>query len=86
MVPFGSYYKTFWLGLGTVSERAHEFEDALKDLRERPTLSGTDFLPLVVKLDDLFTHLASIRDLVTRLGHPEHRLVFVNAWNEMKLE
>jgi two-component system, chemotaxis family, sensor kinase CheA len=56
------------LGLGTVSDRAHEFEDALKDLRERPTLSGTDFLPLVVKLDDLFTHLASIRDLVTRLG------------------
>ena len=57
------------LGLGTVAARAHEFEDALKELRERPTLSGTDFLPLVVKLDDLFTHLASIRDLVTRLGH-----------------
>jgi two-component system, chemotaxis family, sensor kinase CheA len=57
------------LGLGTVATRAHEFEDALKDLRERSALSGTDFLPLVVKLDDLFTHLASIRDLVTRLGH-----------------
>ncbi len=56
------------LGLGTVESRAHEFEDALKDLRERPALSGGDFLPLVVKLDDLFTHLASINDLVSRLA------------------
>jgi HPt (histidine-containing phosphotransfer) domain-containing protein/PAS domain-containing protein len=55
------------LGLGTVEARAHEFEDALKELRERSTLSGGDFLPLVVKLDDLLTHLASIRDLVSRL-------------------
>jgi HPt (histidine-containing phosphotransfer) domain-containing protein len=56
------------LGLGTVESRAHEFEDALKELRERPSLSGGDFLPLVVKLDDLFTHLASINDLVSRLA------------------
>lgn len=55
------------LGLGTVEGRAHEFEDALKDLRERGALSGGDFLPLVVKLDDLLTHLSSIRDLVQRL-------------------
>lgn len=57
------------LGLGTVESRAHEFEDALKELRERPALSGGDFLPLVVKLDDLFTHLSSIRDLLARLAH-----------------
>ncbi|HUO78796.1 MAG TPA: ATP-binding protein [Steroidobacteraceae bacterium] len=56
------------LGLGTVESRAHEFEDALKEAREKPTLSGGDFLPLVVKLDDLFTHLASIGDLVSRLA------------------
>ena len=56
------------LGLGTVEGRAHEFEDALKELRERQSLSGGDFLPLVVKLDDLFTHLSSISDLVSRLA------------------
>ena len=56
------------LGLGTVESRAHEFEDALKELRERQSLSGGDFLPLVVKLDDLFTHLGSISDLVSRLA------------------
>jgi two-component system chemotaxis sensor kinase CheA len=56
------------LGLGTVEGRAHEFEDALKELRDRSSLSGGDFLPLVVKLDELFTHLGSIRDLVARLA------------------
>jgi HPt (histidine-containing phosphotransfer) domain-containing protein/PAS domain-containing protein len=56
------------LGLGTVETRAHEFEDSLKELKDRNELSGGDFLPLVVKLDDLFTHLASIRDLVQRLA------------------
>jgi HPt (histidine-containing phosphotransfer) domain-containing protein/PAS domain-containing protein len=56
------------LGLGTVEARAHEFEDSLKELRERDSLSGGDFLPLVVKLDDLFTHLSSISDLVNRLA------------------
>ena len=30
-------------------------------------MSGGDFLPLTLKLDDLFTHLASINDLVSRL-------------------
>ena len=56
------------LGLATVESRAHEFEGALKELRERTALSGGDFLPLVVKLDDLFTHLGSLGDLVTKLG------------------
>jgi two-component system, chemotaxis family, sensor kinase CheA len=56
------------LGLGTVQSRAHDFEDALRALKEQRELSGGDFLPLVVKLDELFTHLAAVRDLVTRLG------------------
>jgi HPt (histidine-containing phosphotransfer) domain-containing protein/PAS domain-containing protein len=56
------------LGLASVESRAHQFEDALKDLKDRKVLTGNDFLPLVVKLDDLFTHLASVRDLVTRLA------------------
>ncbi|HZF17885.1 MAG TPA: ATP-binding protein [Steroidobacteraceae bacterium] len=56
------------LGLASVESRAHQFEDSLKDLKDRNTLTGNDFLPLVVKLDDLFTHLSSVRDLVTRLA------------------
>jgi len=56
------------LGLSSIESRAHAFEDDLKSLREKPSLSGNDFLPLVIKLDDLLTHLQSVSDLVTRLS------------------
>ncbi len=56
------------LGLSSIETRAHAFEDDLKTLREKPALSGNDFLPLVIKLDDLLTHLQSVSDLVSRLS------------------
>jgi two-component system chemotaxis sensor kinase CheA len=56
------------LGLSSIESRAHSFEDDLKMLREKPDLSGNDFLPLVIKLDDLLTHLQSVGDLVSRLA------------------
>jgi two-component system chemotaxis sensor kinase CheA len=55
------------LGLKTVEQRAHAFEESLNDLKGRVTLSGSDFLPLVVKLDDLFNHLAQVREMLSRL-------------------
>ena len=54
------------LGLASVESRTHAFEDLLKDLRDRPQLSGNDFLPLVVSLDEIFGHLQSIRELASR--------------------
>jgi two-component system, chemotaxis family, sensor kinase CheA len=59
------------IGLASIENRAHSFEDDLRGLREKTTLSGNDFLPLIVKLDDLFTHMQSIRDLVSRLSRLE---------------
>ncbi len=56
------------LGLSSIEIRAHAFEDDLKSLKEKPELSGNDFLPLVIKLDDLLTHLQSVSDLVSRLS------------------
>ncbi len=56
------------LGLSSIEIRAHAFEDDLKSLKEKPDLSGNDFLPLVIKLDDLLTHLQSVSDLVSRLS------------------
>jgi two-component system chemotaxis sensor kinase CheA len=56
------------IGLSSIEARAHSFEEDLRNLREKSTLSGNDFLPLIVKLDDLFTHMQSIRDLVSRLS------------------
>jgi two-component system, chemotaxis family, sensor kinase CheA len=55
------------LGLKTVEQRAHAFEESLNDLKGRTSLSGSDFLPLVVKLDDLFNHLAQVREMLSRL-------------------
>jgi chemotaxis protein histidine kinase CheA len=56
------------LGMSSIESRAHAFEEDLKSLREKPSLSGNDFLPLVIKLDDLLTHLQSVSDLVSRLS------------------
>ena len=56
------------LGLSSIETRAHAFEDDLKSLKEKPALSGNDFLPLVIKLDDLLTHLQSVSELVSRLS------------------
>jgi HPt (histidine-containing phosphotransfer) domain-containing protein len=63
------------LGMSSIESRAHAFEGDLKALKDKPSLSGNDFLPLVIKLDDLLTHLQSISDLVARLSRlqtPQH--------------
>jgi signal transduction histidine kinase len=49
--------------LGALQQSARVFEDALHDLRGRTTLSGGDFLPLAVKLDDLYNQFALLRSL-----------------------
>ncbi len=54
------------LGLASVEARTHAFEDLLHELRGRSQLSGNDFLPLVVCLDEIIGHLQSIRELASR--------------------
>jgi two-component system chemotaxis sensor kinase CheA len=56
------------VGVTTIESRVHDFEDLLAQLRQRDVLDGTDLLPLVVRLDDLMAHVASIRELLGRLG------------------
>jgi signal transduction histidine kinase len=55
------------LPLPSVCERSSRFESALGGLRDKQTLSGNDFLPLAVKLDDLLSHLAILGEVVQRL-------------------
>jgi signal transduction histidine kinase len=55
------------LPLHSVCERAERFESALSLLRDKEVLSGNDFLPIAVKLDDLLSHLAIQGEVVTRL-------------------
>jgi signal transduction histidine kinase len=55
------------LPLPSVCERSDRFAAALGALRDKQTLSGNDFLPLAVKLDDLLSHLAILGEVVARL-------------------
>jgi signal transduction histidine kinase len=56
------------LKLSGLQSAAREFEDALQELRSRETLSGSDFLPLAVKLDSLFGQFALLRSLTSQAG------------------
>ncbi len=56
------------LNLMSVASRTHALEDMVGDLKKKPDLSGNDFLPIVLKLDELLAHLRSVRELGTRLS------------------
>lgn len=66
------------LGLKTVEQRAHAFEESLTEIKDRSHISGSDFLPLVVKLDDLFSHLAQVREMLGRLVDLHHAIASRN--------
>lgn len=54
------------LQLSGMQNAALDFEAALQDLRSRETLSGSDFLPLAVKLDALYGQFALLRSLTSQ--------------------
>ena len=56
------------LKLTGLAAAARLFEDALQELRSRGTLSGGDFLPLAVKLDQLYGQFAQLRACTTQAG------------------
>jgi two-component system, chemotaxis family, sensor kinase CheA len=56
------------VGLGTVAHRVHALEDGVSELKQRSGLTGNDFLPLVVKLDELMAHLKMLRELAERFS------------------
>jgi signal transduction histidine kinase len=47
---------------------ARSLEDSLQELRSRGAVSGSDFLPLAVKLDQLYGQFALLRSLSTQAG------------------
>jgi HPt (histidine-containing phosphotransfer) domain-containing protein len=55
------------LGLTTFAQRIHLIEDMLQGLRTRSALSGNDFVPVVVKLDELINHLGQMQSLQERV-------------------
>jgi len=55
------------LNLMSIAQRVHTLEDMVSDLKKKAELSGNDFLPMVLKLDDLMAHLRSVREMASRL-------------------
>jgi two-component system, chemotaxis family, sensor kinase CheA len=56
------------LKLTGLEAAARVLEDSLHELRSRGALSGSDFLPLAVKLDQLYGQFAQLRSLTTQAG------------------
>jgi two-component system chemotaxis sensor kinase CheA len=56
------------LGLSSFVQRIHSAEDFLSGLRNKTTLNGNDFMPVVVKLDELMSHAASIHGMQDRVA------------------
>ncbi|MEJ1960204.1 MAG: ATP-binding protein [Gammaproteobacteria bacterium] len=56
------------LNLMSVAHRTHALEDMVSELKKQADLTGTNFLPIVLKLDELLLHLRSVRELGTRLS------------------
>ncbi|MDE2251919.1 MAG: Hpt domain-containing protein, partial [Gammaproteobacteria bacterium] len=56
------------LGMDSFVERAHAVEELLAALRERPALAGDDFVPVVVKLDELLGHRQLVGAMQERVG------------------
>src|SRR5262249_28277949 len=53
--------------LMSIASRVHALEDMVSELKKKAELSGNDFLPMVLKLDDLLAHLRGVREMAGRL-------------------
>jgi signal transduction histidine kinase len=56
------------LNLMSIAQRVHHLEDMLAELKARNELTGNDFLPLVLKLDELLAHLRGVREMTLKLS------------------
>ena len=56
------------LNLMSIAHRVHHLEDMVSELKKRAEISGNDFLPMVLKLDELLAHLRGVREMATRLS------------------
>jgi two-component system chemotaxis sensor kinase CheA len=55
------------LDLKSIASRVHALEDMVSECKKKPELSGNDFLPMVLKLDELLAHLRGVREMAARL-------------------
>lgn len=55
------------MNLMSIAHRVHALEDMVSELKKKAELSGNDFLPMVLKLDELLAHLRGVREMASRL-------------------
>ncbi|HVN43946.1 MAG TPA: ATP-binding protein [Steroidobacteraceae bacterium] len=55
------------LDLNSIASRVHTLEDMVAECKKKLELSGNDFLPMVLKLDELLAHLRNVREMAGRL-------------------
>ena len=56
------------LDLHSIADRLHALEDLVGNCQAKATLSGDDFLPVVVKLDELLAYLRGVREMASRIS------------------
>lgn len=56
------------LGMNSLAEMFHQLENLLAEMRERPSLTGENFLPIAVKIKELFEHVGQIEAAVERIA------------------
>lgn len=56
------------IGMTSLAELFHRVEDTLAGMRECPSLTGENFLPVTVKLKELFEHVGQIESAVERIA------------------
>jgi two-component system chemotaxis sensor kinase CheA len=56
------------LNIKSIAARLQHLEDLVAECRKAPQLSGADFLPMVLKLDELLAHLTVVSDVAGRLA------------------
>jgi two-component system, chemotaxis family, sensor kinase CheA len=56
------------LNIKSIAARLQHLEELVTECRKAPHLSGTDFFPMVLKLDELLAHLTVVGDVAARLA------------------
>ncbi len=56
------------LGIASIATRLHALEETLVQMRERTSLDGNDFIPIVVALDGIMSHLNGVGRFSQRLS------------------
>lgn len=56
------------LGMNGLAEMFHQAENLLAEMRERPSLTGENFLPVAVRLKELFEYVGQIESAVERIS------------------